>query len=139
MSWWGLGGARIASSRGHNVVLCPENGGCYLDRFPSTEPWELGNLSLSVPKASYDLDISMKELSEEKRKLVLGAQCCLWGERLHSGREMEMMVFPRAYILAENLWLGEERKDWEKMKERKDVLGLISWRKDILCNPGKWE
>ena len=139
MSWRGLGGARIASSRGHNVVLCPENGGCYLDRFPSTEPWELGNLSLSVPKASYDLDISMKELDEEKRKLVLGAQCCLWGERLHSGREMEMMVFPRAYILAENLWLGEERKDWGKMKERKDVLSLISWRKDILCNPGKWE
>lgn len=139
MSWRGLSGARTASNRGHNVILCPENGGCYFDRYPSREPWELGNLSLSIPKDSYDLDISMKELDEERRSLVLGAQCCIWGEKIHSGREMEFMLFPRAYILAENLWLGEDRKDWEKMKDRKDVLALISYKMDLLCNPGKWE
>ena len=139
MSWRGLSGARTASNRGHNVILCPENGGCYFDRYPSREPWELGNLSLSIPKDSYDLDISMKELDEERRTLVLGAQCCIWGEKIHSGREMEFMLFPRAYILAENLWLGEDRKDWEKMKDRKDVLALISYKMDLLCNPGKWE
>ena len=139
MSWRGLNGARTASSRGHNVILCPENGGCYFDRYPSLEPWELGNLSLSIPKDSYDLDISMKELEEDRRNLILGAQCCIWGEKIHSGREMEFMLFPRAYILAENLWLGEERKDWEKIKDRKDILALLSYKMDLLCNPGKWE
>ena len=139
MSWRGLNGARTASSRGHNVILCPENGVCYFDRYPSREPWELGNLSLSIPKDSYDLDISMKELEEDRRNLILGAQCCIWGEKIHSGREMEFMLFPRAYILAENLWLGEERKDWDKIKDRKDILALLSYKMDLLCNPGKWE
>lgn len=139
MSWRGLNGARTATSRGHNVILCPENGGCYFDRYPSVDPWELGNLSLSIPKDSYDLDISMKELEEDRRNLILGAQCCIWGEKIHSGREMEFMLFPRAYILAENLWLGEERKDWDKIKDRKDILALLSYKMDLLCNPGKWE
>ena len=139
MSWRGLNGARTATSRGHNVILCPENGGCYFDRYPSVDPWELGNLSLSIPKDSYDLDISMKELEEDRRNLILGAQCCIWGEKIHSGREMEFMLFPRAYILAENLWLGEERKDWDKIKDRKDILALLFYKMDLLCNPGKWE
>ena len=138
MSWRGLNGARTATSRGHNVILCPENGGCYFDRYPSVDPWELGNLSLSIPKDSYDLDISMKELEEDRRNLILGAQCCIWGEKIHSGREMEFMLFPRAYILAENLWLGEERKDWDKIKDRKDILALLSYKMALLCNPGKW-
>ena len=81
----------------------------------------------------------MKELEEDRRNLILGAQCCIWGEKIHSGREMEFMLFPRAYILAENLWLGEERKDWEKIKDRKGILALLSYKMDLLCNPGKWE
>ena len=139
MSWRGLNGARIATGRGHNVVLCPENGGCYFHRYQTKNSWDLGNLSLSIPKASYDLDISMDELSEECRDLVLGAQCCLWGEKLHSGREMEYMLFPRVFILGENLWLGEKRKSWEKMKERKNALGILCWKLNLLCSPGEWE
>ena len=137
MSWRGLQGAKTASSRGHNVVLCPEDGGCYMDRYQSSSPWELGNLSFSFPKESYDLDISMDELPPEHRSLVLGAQCCVWGEKLHSGREREDMLVPRVFILGENLWLGKN-KDWEKMKDRKDVLGELCWKMNLVCSPGEW-
>ena len=138
MSWRGLDGARKATARGHNVVLCPENGGCYMDRYQSHDPWELGNLSYSLPKESYDLDISMKELGEKERSLILGAQCCVWGEKLHSGREMEYMLFPRVFILGENLWLGD-RKNWEKMKDRRKVLSDITWKLNLVSCPGSWD
>ena len=80
----------------------------------------------------------MKELGENERRLSLGAQCCVWGEKLHSGREMEYMLFPRVFILGENLWLGD-RKNWEKMKDRRKVLSDITWKLNLVSCPGSWD
>ena len=138
MSWRGLEGARKATSRGHSVILCPQTDGCYLDRYPSSDDWEKGNLSICTPKDIFNLDISMKELSEKERALVLGAQCNLWCEKIESGREAELMLFPRAFILAENLWLGE-RKNWDEIKEKRKALYDLCFYLDIVCSPLKWD
>ena len=138
MSWRGLEGARKATAMGHEVILCPENKGCYLDRYPSRDDWEKGNLSVCTPRDIFDLDISMKELDEEKRGLVLGAQCNLWCEKIESGREAEMMLFPRAFILAENLWRGDE-KNWEEMKSRRKALYDLCFRLNLVCSPLEWD
>ncbi len=138
MSWRGLEGAKKATGRGHEVILCPETNGCYLDRYPSTDDWEKGNLSIGRPKDIYDLDISMKELPGEERKLVLGAECTLWCEKIDSGREAEMMIFPRAFILAENLWLGE-RKNWEEIKSKRRALHDLCFHLDLVCSPLRWD
>ena len=138
MSWRGLEGARKATRRGHNVILCPETDGFYLDRYPNTDDWEKGNLSIGRPKALFDLDISMKELSGDEQKLILGAQCNLWCEKIDSGREAEMMLFPRAFILAESLWLGE-KKDWEVIKEKRKALYDLCFNLNIVCSPLKWD
>ncbi len=138
MSWRGLDGARKASGRGHEVILCPETSGCYLDRYPSADDWEKGNLSIGRPKDIYDLDISMSELPEEERKLVLGAECTLWCEKIDSGREAEMMIFPRAFILAENLWLGE-MKNWDELKMKRRALHDLCFHLDLVCSPLRWD
>ena len=138
MSWRGLEGARKATAMGHEVILCPENKGCYLDRYPSRDDWEKGNLSVCTPRDIFDLDISMKELDEEKRGLVLGAQCNLWCEKIESGREAEMMLFPRAFILAENLWRGDE-KNWEEIKSRRKALYDLCFRLNLVCSPLEWD
>lgn len=138
MSWRGLDGARKATSSGHEVILCPETEGCYLDRYPSHDDWEKGNLSFCTPRDIFSLDVSMKELGEEKRSLVLGAQCNLWCEKIESGREAEMMLFPRAFILAENLWRGEE-KDWNEIKAKRKAIYDLCFHLNLVCSPLEWE
>ena len=138
MSWRGLEGARKATAMGHEVILCPQTEGCYLDRYPSRDDWEKGNLSVCTPRDIFNLDISMKELDEEKRGLILGAQCNLWGEKIESGREAEMMLFPRAFILAENLWRGEA-KDWNEMKSRRKALYDLCFHLNLVCSPLEWD
>ena len=138
MSWRGLEGARKATAMGHEVILCPQTEGCYLDRYPSRDDWEKGNLSVCTPRDIFNLDISMKELDEEKRGLILGAQCNLWCEKIESGREAEMMLFPRAFILAENLWRGEA-KDWNDMKSRRKVLYDLCFHLNLVCSPLEWD
>ena len=138
MSWRGLEGARKATAMGHEVILCPQTEGCYLDRYPSRDDWEKGNLSVCTPRDIFNLDISMKELDEEKRGLILGAQCNLWCEKIESGREAEMMLFPRAFILAENLWRGEA-KDWNDMKSRRKALYDLCFHLNLVCSPLEWD
>ncbi len=137
MSWRGLEGARKATALGHNVILCPQTEGCYLDRYPSPDSWEKGNLSLCTPKDIFNLDISMKQLSKEERSLILGAQCNLWCEKIESGREAELMLFPRAFILAENLWRGGE-KNWDEIKEKRKALYDLCFYLNLVCSPLEW-
>lgn len=138
MSWRGLEGARKASSLGHRVILCPQTQGCYLDRYPSRDSWEKGNLSLCTPKDIFNLDVMMNELTLEERALILGAQCNLWCEKIDSGREAELMLFPRAFILAENLWQGE-RKNWNEIKEKRKALYDLCFYLNLVCSPLEWD
>ncbi|MCQ2411602.1 MAG: family 20 glycosylhydrolase [Sphaerochaetaceae bacterium] len=137
MSWRGLEGAKIASSRGHEVILTPQNAGCYLDRYQTSEDYELGNWSICTARDAFDLDISMKDLPQKQRDLILGAQCNLWAEKIHTGREAEYMMFPRAFILADNLWLGEKR-DWDSLCARKKAMADLCYYLDLVCSPAKW-
>lgn len=138
MSWRGLNGAKIASSRGHNVILCPEQG-CYMDKGytdDSFEPKQWGTYSV---KDTFNVDVSMKELPQKQRNLILGAQCNIFCEQMHNGREVEYMMFPRVFALADNLWLGEENKNWEKFKKRRTAIRDLCWNLDIVCSPARWE
>lgn len=137
MSWRGLKGAEIASSRGHNVILCPEQG-LYFDKGytdDSFEPKQWGTYSV---KDTFDVDISMKELPEVQRNLIMGAQCNLWTEQIKNGREAEYMMFPRAFVLADNLWLGDN-KSWERVQKRKKAMSDLCYNLDIVCSPARWE
>lgn len=137
MSWRGLDGAKVATSRGHEVILTPQTAGCYLDRYQSDADYELGNWSRCTARDAFDLDISMSDLPQSQRDLILGAQCNLWTEKIHTGREAEYMMFPRAFILAENLWLGE-KKDWESLCRRKKAMSDLCYYLDLVCSPTPW-
>lgn len=137
MSWRGLNGARVASSRGHNVILCPEQG-CYFDKGytdDSFEPKQWGTYSV---KDTFNIDLSMNELPEEQRALILGAQCNVWTEQIHNGREAEYMMFPRAFVLADSLWLGEN-KVWARVVQRKRAMSDLCYNLDLVCSPARWE
>ena len=137
MSWRGLNGARVASARGHHVVLCPQSG-LYFDRGytgDSFEPKQWGSFTV---RDTFDVDLTMEELPPEQRKLVLGAQCNIWTERISSGRLAEYMMFPRAFVLADSLWLGKN-KDWDRVVLRREAMKELCWKMDIVCSPAAWD
>lgn len=137
MSWRGMEGAKTASKRGHNVILCPQQG-FYLDKGYTNDDFEPKQWGVYSLKQSFDVDIQMKELPENQRELILGAQCNLWCEQIHNGREAEYMLFPRTFVIADSLWLGDD-KDWERTKLRKDQICKLCYKMDLVASPARWE
>ncbi len=137
MSWRGLDGARKASSRGHNVVLCPQQG-MYLDKGYTADSFEPRQWGVYSVKDSFGIDLGMQELPKKQRDLILGAQCNVWTERMVSGRSVEYMMFPRVLVLSDNLWLGPG-KDWDKVCARREAMRDLCWKLNIVCSPASWE
>ena len=80
----------------------------------------------------------MSELPPERRELILGAQCNIWTERMRTGREIEYMMFPRAFALSDNMCLGKN-KCWEKTLARRQAIRDLCWKLNIVCSPADWE
>lgn len=137
MSWRGLDGARKASARGHNVILCPQQG-CYLDKGYTKDDFEPKQWGTYTVKDTFDIDLSMKELGPEKSSLILGAQCNLWAEQIRSGRAAEYMMFPRVFVFADSLWLGK-KKAWNRTIMRKKAMSELCYALDLVCSPARWE
>ncbi len=49
-----------------------------------------------------------------------------------------MMLFPRAFILAESMWLGE-KKDWEVIKRKRKALYDLCFNLNLVCSPLRWD
>lgn len=137
LSWRGLDGARKATLRGHNVILCPEKR-CYLDKGYTSDDFEPKQWGVYTVKEMFDLDISMRELGAERSSLILGAQCNLFAEQIHNGREAEYMMFPRVFAFADSLWLGDN-KNWNRTKSRKKAISELCYNLDLVCSPARWE
>ena len=137
MSWHGFDGARAATALGHNVILCPQQG-LYFDKGYTDDDFEPRQWGSYSVKDTFDVDLFMSELPPEKQKLVLGAQCNIWTERMRSGREIEYMMFPRAFALADNMCLGND-KNWEKILARREAIRDLCWKLNIVCSPASWE
>ena len=137
MSWHGFDGARTATALGHEVILCPQQG-LYFDKGYTDDDFEPRQWGSYSVKDTFDVDLFMSELPPEKQKLVLGAQCNIWTERMRSGREIEYMMFPRAFALADNMCLGND-KNWKKTLARREAIRDLCWKLNIVCSPASWE
>ena len=138
MSWRGLAGAKTASSRGHDVILCPEQG-LYFDKGYTTDSYEPAQWGSFSVRDTFDVDISMQDdMPADQRAHILGGQCNIWTEQMHNGREVEYMMFPRAFALADSLWLGNA-KNWDRMLSRRDAVRELCWKLNIVCSPARWE
>lgn len=108
MSWRGLKYGIESSQEKHNVVMTPTEY-CYFDYMqgdPSTEPKVYASLRLNkvyqfnpVPEGS-------------DPKYILGGQANLWTEQVYNIRQVEYMLWPRGFAMAEALWSPLEKKNW---------------------------
>ena len=141
MSWRGEEGGVTAAKQNHDVVMSPGDY-LYFNYFqgnnPDHEPNTIGR-KLTLSKI-YTYNPTPNELTPEESKHIIGAQACLWSERIPDSNEAEYMLFPRIAALAEVVWTQPEHKDKANfMKrlyttfDRYDELG-INYAKSVL-NP----
>lgn len=127
MSWRGMAGGIKAAQAGHHVIMTPTEH-CYLDLWqgePSVEP---DTYSMCRLKDSYSFNPVPEGVPAD---MVLGGQGNLWAESVPTFRHAEYMTWPRGWALAEVLWSGPARTNWngfyprvEKHFTRADYAGI---------------
>lgn len=114
---------RAAARSGRAVVMCPMDGGCYLDHFHRDSPEEPGIHFTATLRDSYASDPVLDGMAEAEAARVLGGQGNLWSEALYASRWAEYMAYPRLSALAEGFWTPRERRDFGSFLARMEVHG----------------
>ena len=110
MSWRGIEYGIEASKSGHFVVMSHMQY-VYIDLMQgdkTTEPPVYTSLRLNQ---TYKFD-PVPEGADEK--FILGGQANLWTEQIYNIRQMEYMIWPRGFAVAESLWSPRDKKDWNR-------------------------
>ena len=137
MSWQGAEGGIKASALGHQVIMSPNTGGCYLDHKHIDDSEEPGQVYAGIASVykSYSMNPVTPQMKSESAHLILGGQCNLFSEYIHAGKIAEYMIFPRLCAIAETLWTPQENKDFEDFskrleihRKRLDLLGINQYR-----------
>ena len=119
MSWRGDQGGITAARKGNNVIMAPHSY-CYFDYYQwskrDEEPLAQGG-HLPLSKV-YMYDPVPKELTDEQKQYIIGAQGNLWTEYIPDRRQVEYMIYPRACALAEVTWTPAEQKSYSQFLNR---------------------
>ena len=107
MSWRGIKGGIEAAHQGHQVVMSPTSH-CYIDYSHSTT---------SVEKI-YSFNPVPEELEKEQSHFILGGQANMWTHIDRDEVSMDRQIWPRTIALAEALWTGHDKNDWEDFQAR---------------------
>lgn len=112
MSWRGERGGIESAKAKHYVIMTP-NTFLYFDYGqgnPKYEPLHIGGY---LPlETVYSYDPHPKDLTEEEKKYILGAQANIWTEYLKKPESVEYMGFPRILALAEVNWTPLEKEEF---------------------------
>ncbi|MCF0189541.1 MAG: beta-N-acetylhexosaminidase [Bacteroidaceae bacterium] len=125
MSWRGSDGGIQAARAGHKVIMTP-NDYCYFDHYQSPDQEEnndkepFGNCCYLPLEKVYELTPCPEELSEEEGKYILGPQCNIWSEYIHTTNHVEYMLLPRLAALSESGWT--KKKDFADFERRLSSL-----------------
>ena len=122
MSWRGTEGGRKAAELGHNVVMSPGSH-CYFDSAqdaPFSQPKAFSGYT-SLERA-YSFEPMPDNLAADASNHILGLQANLWSEYIPTASQMEYMIYPRAFAVAEVGWSPAEKKDYASFRERAIAL-----------------
>jgi len=119
MSWRGTSGGITAAKKGHDVVMAPLD---YLyfsqgqSLTPENEPvFADGYLPVERVYAFRPLP---EEITEKQKKRIIGVQGCIWGEYVHSFKDVEYDALPRMAALSELQWCKPQQRDYKDFIDR---------------------
>ncbi len=108
MSWRGTKGGIEASNKGHEVVMSPTTF-VYLDYMQADEIMEPKVYASLRLNKTYSYEPVSEGINE---KLVKGIQGNLWTEQVYNYRQVQYMVWPRAFAISEIAWSPSAKKNW---------------------------
>ncbi|MCX2586416.1 beta-N-acetylhexosaminidase [Pedobacter sp. MR22-3] len=114
MSWRGLKYGIEASKDKHNVVMSPTEF-AYLDYMQAdviTEPKVYASLRLNKAYQFNPIPAGADP------KYIIGGQANLWTEQIFNFRQVQYMVWPRAFAISEAIWSPIEKKNWTSFVDR---------------------
>lgn len=114
MSWRGLKYGIEASKDKHNVVMSPTEF-AYLDYMQAdviTEPKVYASLRLNKAYQFNPIPAGADP------KYIIGGQANLWTEQIFNFRQVQYMVWPRAFAISESIWSPIEKKNWTSFIDR---------------------
>jgi len=130
MSWRDEQKGVAAAGKGYPVIMTPRsyNFDIYQRRNRDEEPLaQIGLLPLSTV---YTYDPIPKELPDDQKQNILGAQGNLWTEYITDRRQLEYMTYPRACALAETVWTPADQKSYPRflirLREHSNRLELLN-------------
>ncbi|WP_431241791.1 glycoside hydrolase family 20 protein [Flavobacterium sp. P21] len=113
MSWRSAQAGVEAVKQGHKAIMTPSSH-VYFDYYQSTdatsEPLAIGGFT-NLERV-YSFEPIPDGLTEDERKLVIGAQANLWREYIDSDAQTEYMVLPRLAALSEVVWTNADKKNY---------------------------
>jgi hexosaminidase len=118
MSWRGTAGGITAAMAGHDVVMSPHPF-CYLDFRQGNinlEP-DYGYSQLLLSKA-YSFNPIPDDFTPEMAQHILGVQGNLWSESMQTPFDLNYMMLPRLFAIAEVGWTPYEQKDFDDFVSR---------------------
>ena len=118
MSWRGEAGGIEAARLDHSVIMAPSEY-CYFDYGQGDPAREPANIGGFVPLDKvYGYDPIPKEMPENKRQYVLGAQASVWTEYIATSDYLEYMLFPRLLAFSEAVWSPTAGRDYAGFRRR---------------------
>ena len=127
MSWRGEQGGIAAARQGHDVIMTPDSY-LYFDHYQgdrTKEPLAIGGM-LPIEKV-YSYNPVPAALSEDEKRHILGPQANLWTEYIADSRQVEYMLFPRFFALAEVAWSPQSSRNYRDFLGR--VPAQLAWLK----------
>ena len=117
MSWRGMDGGIKAALAEHDVIMSPTSH-CYFDYYQAkeNEPKAIGGFT-PLEKV-YEFDPIPKELSQKSSNFILGGQANVWTEYMHDENDVEYMIYPRLFAMAEVLWTEKTNLSFSDFKTR---------------------
>ncbi|GGI22231.1 beta-N-acetylhexosaminidase [Pedobacter mendelii] len=114
MSWRGIKYGIDASKEKHNVVMSPTDF-AYLDYMQAdavTEPKVYASLRLNKAYQFNPIPAGADP------KYIIGGQANLWTEQIFTFRQVQYMLWPRAFAISESVWSPIEKKNWTNFVDR---------------------
>ncbi|WP_434356897.1 beta-N-acetylhexosaminidase [Parasalinivibrio latis] len=119
-SWSSEQAGQDCVESGYDVVMQPGQY-TYLDMTQSNAADEAGaTWGGVVPlEKSYSYEpLADLPYDSPKRHQILGIQCALWCEFIHTQSRFDYMVYPRLPAIAEVCWSSKEQRDWNDFLSR---------------------
>ena len=118
MSWRGESGGVEAAQLGHPVIMAPTEH-TYFDYNQGNPAREPANIGGFLPlEQAYRYDPMPKELPQDKRAYILGAQANVWTEYIATPQYLEYMLFPRLLAFSEATWSPSAGQDYADFRRR---------------------